>query len=177
MMHALYVLLSAFLDICLLRRGPQDLPYSPVLLTLTSFIYLLINFVLAPEQLTVKEMVLWSLSDTLLLVILTSSLLYFTHYTARIVQTLTGLIGSYSLLGLFYIPLIFWLQEMKSDVNTVTFPEVLLFGLAIWSLVVHAHILRHALNVSLIIGFILTFITYFLEVSLLSQLFPLLLVQ
>ncbi|HEC85099.1 MAG TPA: hypothetical protein ENI48_07685 [Thioploca sp.] len=171
-MHTLFVLWSAFFNICRLRLGPQDLPSSNVFLGLTLFLYVVINVVLSlMQQLAVKDAVLSSLVDTGLLVVLTSSLLYFTKYSARIIQTLTALAGTNSLLGILIIPVLFWLEQIGLNEGDTSLPVLLLLGLIVWNLAVSAHILRHALAVPFFIGFFLTVVMYFLTVSILSQLF------
>jgi len=104
-------------------------------------------------------------------VVLTSSLLYFTKYSARIIQTLTALAGTNSLLGILIIPVLFWLEQIGLNEGDTSLPVLLLLGLIVWNLAVSAHILRHALAVPFFIGFFLTVVMYFLTVSILSQLF------
>ncbi|OAD22651.1 hypothetical protein THIOM_001540 [Candidatus Thiomargarita nelsonii] len=43
-------------------------------------------------------------------------------------------------------------------------------GLIVWNLIIHAHILRHALAVSFFMGFNLTLIIHFLSFSIINQL-------
>jgi hypothetical protein len=172
-MHTLFVLWSAFFDICRLRLGPQDLPYSNVFLGLTLFLYTVINVALSlMQESVVKEAVLSSLADTGLLVVLTSSLLYFAQYSARITQTLTALAGTNSLLAILVIPVVFWLKHIKGNEGDISLPALLLLGLIVWNFVISAHILRHALAVPFFVGFFLTVVIFFLSVSILSQLFP-----
>ena len=50
MLTALSTLSKAFLDICLLRKGPQDLPQSSVLLSLCLILYTVINVLLTVQS-------------------------------------------------------------------------------------------------------------------------------
>jgi hypothetical protein len=168
-MHSLQILSLAFFDICRLRLRPQDLPASSVLLSLTLLLYLVVTGILSLMQFPVKEAMLLSLVEIGLLVVLTSSLLYITHYAARMTQTITALAGTNSLLGIFAFPLVLWIDFYNGD---VTLPVLLLLGLIVWNLVIHAHILRHALGVSFFIGFNLTLVIQFLTFSIINQVVP-----
>ena len=171
-MHALKMLWITFLNLCCLRLGPGDLPASSVLLSLTLILYAITSSALSLEQLTVTAAILSSLVEISLLVALTASLLYFTHYSARIIQTLTALAGTSILLGILSILPFLWLHHAKINHDDIGIPLLLLIGLMIWSWVVHAHILRHALAVSFFTGFIITIVTFYCIISVLEQLFP-----
>jgi hypothetical protein len=166
-MHSLQILSLAFFDICRLRLRPQDLPASSVLLSLTLLLYLVVTGILSLMQFPVKEAMLLSLVEIGLLVVLTSSLLYITHYAARMTQTITALAGTNCILGIFTFPLVLWIDFYNGD---VTLPVLLLLGLIVWNLVIHAHILRHALAISFFMGFNLTLIIHFLNFSIINQL-------
>ncbi|MEN8219113.1 MAG: hypothetical protein ABFS56_22650 [Pseudomonadota bacterium] len=168
-MHSLQILSSAFFDICRLRLRPQNLPASSVLLGLTLLLYLVVTGILSLMQFPVKEAMLLTLIETGLLVVLTSSLLYITHYATRITQTITALAGTNSLLGIFTFPPLLWINFYNGDVSL---PVLLLLGLIAWNFVIHAHILRHALAVSFFMGFNLTLIIQLLTFSIINQLVP-----
>jgi hypothetical protein len=172
-MHTLQVLGKAFFDICRLRLKPQELPYSSVLLGLTLLLYTVTSSVLSAAQVSLLEAVLSSLVETLLLIALVSSLLYMTHYPRRILQTLTALAGANSLLGILSGPPMFWLFYAKLNQMDMTIPLLLLLGLIIWSLVVYAHILHHALEVSFFTGFVLSLMISILIMDASRLLFPL----
>ncbi|MEN8217765.1 MAG: hypothetical protein ABFS56_15630 [Pseudomonadota bacterium] len=166
-MHSLQILSSAFFDICRLRLGPQDLPASSVLLGLILLLYLVVTGTLSLIQFPINDAILLSIIELGLLVVLTSSLLYITHYAARITQTITALAGTNSLLGIFTLPLVLWLEYYNGDASL---PVLLLLGLLVWNFVIHAHILRHALAVSFFMGFNLTLIIHLLSFSIINQL-------
>jgi len=167
-MHSLQILLLAFFDICRLRLGPQDLPASSVLLGLSLLIYLVVTGTLSLIQFPTKDAILLSIVEICLLVVLMSSLLYITHYAARITQTITALAATNSILGMFTLPLVLWIEYYGGDVSL---PVLIILGLIVWNFIIHAHILRHALTVSLFMGSILTLIIQFLNFSILNQLF------
>jgi hypothetical protein len=122
-------------------------------------------------QLTIISAILAALLDTSLLMVITSSLLLIVRYPARINQTLTALAGTSSILGILSIPLLFWLKQLQLQPNEVALPELLLIGLIVWNIVVYAHILRHALEVPLVMGVGLTIITHLLTFAIFNFIF------
>jgi hypothetical protein len=171
-MQALIVLWSTFFNICRLRLGPQDLPSSNVLLSLSLFFYAAVGVALSLLRLSVKEAVLSNIVDVGLLIVLTSSLLYVARYSARITQTLTALAGTNGLLGILSFPVLFWLEQARLNESDISLPALLLLGLIVWNFLVYAHILRHALVVPFFVGSIFTVIMYFLTFSILNLLVP-----
>jgi hypothetical protein len=135
-------------------------------------LYATINSVLSLGQLSVTAAILSSLVETGLLIMLTVSLLYFTHYSGRIIQTLTALAGSNTLLGILSIFPLLWLHQAKINHNDIGIPLLLLLGLMIWSWVIYAHILRHALEVSFFMGFVITIVIFSFLFNVLELLFP-----
>ncbi len=168
-MHSLQTLWLAFFDICRLRSGPQNLPASPILLKFTLLFYMIISGASSLMHLSVKEAILSTIADTALFVILPSSLLYITHYSIRIIQTLTALVGSNCVLSMLSLPLVFWIKFYDGDVS---FPMLLFLGLMVWNFIVYAHILRHALAVPFFVGAILTVIYEVLHLTILNQVVP-----
>jgi hypothetical protein len=171
-MQTLYAVWFTTFEICRLRLGPQDLPASPSFMVLALLTYTLSNGLISVVQEVPIELAMLSgIIETLISVFLTSSLLYVTRYPLRIVQTVTAIAATGSILGFIGIPLIIWYQlQIKEHIIGVSF--ILLLGLIIWSLIVHAHILRHALTVPFFVGFSIAMIILFLTINILSLLFP-----
>ncbi|MEO6696545.1 MAG: hypothetical protein ABIN45_00890 [Gammaproteobacteria bacterium] len=134
--------LKLFMDMCLLRAGPQDLPTSPPLLTVSLFAYIATSIALGVATQSFGSAVLYGLADTLTLAVLTYSLLMVRRLPQRLTQTLSALAGTGAVIGLFALPLVL-VQNAA---------QVLLLLIMLWSLTVTGHILRHALNVSLPMG-------------------------
>ena len=172
-MHTLHIFWVTFFNLCRLRLRPQDLPKSSFLLNITLAIYTVENTLVSLSQMSLRGSMILSLVETGLLVFWTSSLLYITGYTQRVNQTLAALAGANSLLGLFSLPIVYWLIQARAFHHNTDFQVLLLFGLLLWNLVVYAHVLRHALTVSFFVGSILTVITYSLTLHVLEVLFPL----
>lgn len=131
-----------YVDMCLLRAGPQDLPATQSVLTLSLLAYTATSIVLSVTTQSFGSAVLYGLADTLTLAVLTYTLLIVRRLPQRLTQTLSALAGTGVVIGLFALPLVL-IQNV---------PPLLLLLITVWSLTVIGHVLRHALNVSLPMG-------------------------
>ncbi len=165
-------IIRAFVDICLFRRGPQDLPASGFLLYLTLGAYAGSNFLLALGTYTPAAAAMASLADTALLAALTLSLLYLHGRAARVRQTLAALAGTGTVLAVLALPPIYWFTVQAAQ-GELSFPSLVVLALVVWSLAVIAHIIRHALGTRLIVGLVVAMMFYWIAASVQGALFPL----
>lgn len=148
-------LIMRFWEICLLRKGPEDIPYSlPLFVLLLLFGYLLDNLRI---NLLLPEVTAWQLAGilllhTLLMLLITSGLLLFFGYRARIVQTLTTLTGTGIILSVLLLPFDYL---TRLNPNNLTMFSLIILAVQIWSLVIVGHILSHALSVHRLTGVII----------------------
>ena len=166
-------LLTLWFDICLLRAGPQDLPASRELLGLALASYALVSFLLSLPGYPLVTAVQMALVDAVLLIMFAITLLYFLGKMARLNQTLTALAGTGTLLGLLALPVMPLLlpdQEAKQQPLLVSLLWLLLLG---WSLIVVAHIMRHALSVNLPVAIGVAILYTLVAMQILNALFPL----
>ncbi len=148
-MRALFEL---FLAICLLRKGPQDVPVSPVLLRLTLLSYGISGVLIPLLDVDLLTALALAVLDIALLTGLTYGVLTLGHYPSRFMQTLTALLGTGALLQLLALPLLFLLKQEAVNASAPAWLVLLWLGLLIWGIVIMAHILRHALSTSLGVG-------------------------
>ena len=165
-------IIRAFIDICLFRRGPQDIPASGFLLYLTLGAYAASNFLLALGRYTLGTAAMVSLTATLLLAVLTLSLLYLHGRAARVPQTLAALAGTGTVVAVLALPPIYWLH-LQTGPAQLSLPDLLVLGLVVWSLAIIGHIIRHALATRLIVGLLVAIMFYWIAVSVQGALFPL----
>lgn len=146
-------LIAALFDLCLLKRGPQDLPFRPVLV---------LALLLAGLALEVYGVVLVGVSNSAEVVLLSGvfavaapwALLRWRGLDARLWQTLLALIGTGVLFSLLRLPLLAALGPLAAQPKPALAPLygwglVLLIG---WQLLVYGHIWRHALRLPLPTG-------------------------
>lgn len=138
-------LLKVFLDICLLRKGPQDVPASMFLLGLVVAAHWALGVVFSLFTLPPLHAALSGLIGTLLLLGMVQGLLALHRKPARLLQTATALAGVEILLGLIALPFSAWVFWWESDRLV---PSLISLTIIVWSVVVASHILRHALGVT-----------------------------
>ncbi|MDZ7661216.1 hypothetical protein [Thiohalophilus sp.] len=148
-------LILRFWEICLLRKGPADIPYSPpllVLLLVTGYFLDNLRINLLLPEITAFQLAGILLVHTLFMVLITAGLLFLFGYGARIVQTLTAFTGTGIILSVLILPF-----DYITSLNPEKFTMVALIVMAvqIWSLVIAGHILSHALSVHRLTGVII----------------------
>ena len=162
-------LLKLFLDICLFRRGPQDLPASSFLLGLTVGGNVLVSWLLAGLDGELLPALLQSLLAPAWLALFLWLLLMITQRPGRFIQTLTAAMGSDALITTVAIPLV---------LVSVAIPEtravagLLLFALMLWQMAVIGHIVRHALEIPYLTALGLALAYTALSYRIMMALFP-----
>lgn len=167
------VLVRPFVEICVLRRGPQDLPVSTLLLGIMLVAHTVSSTLLSVVTLDVWKAIMAGIVDTLLVAALTGSLLYLHRLKSRIVQTLTAMTGTGAIITLAAIPLFTWLKGAEAAGSGSPIAALLVLGLIAWSLGVSGHILRHALSVPYILGILIAFAFFWISHTVFNSLFPL----
>lgn len=140
-------LLRAFLDIALLRSGPQALPASRLLLALSMALYAATYLaVIATTTLEFRVLVAQVLASVLLDLVGLYLVLAVAKRQARYPQTLTALFGSGAILNLALLPVALVVAAGGPRFELAgALAASLVMG---WGLAVLAHILRHALELA-----------------------------
>lgn len=162
-----------FVEICLLRRRPQDLPSSIVLFALAAGFHTIMSILLSATMLNAWKAILAGITDTLLIIFLTGTLLYAHRLKPRILQTLTAMTGTGAIITLVAIPVFGWLHAIKQSGGGNPLAGLLVLGLIAWSLAISGHILRHALSIPYFLGIFIAFVFFWISHSVFTYLFPL----
>lgn len=149
--RALLVLVG---DLLRLRRGPQDVPYSPSLLLFAVLPHAALSSLLASFAMPARRAVLYGPAEAALLAMLVYTVLAARGRLARLLQTLTALL----LTGIAFNTLSVPLTVLATPDNGLGLVILLLVG---WSFAVSVHILRHALEIP-VPGSVLVNIGFFL---------------
>ena len=165
-------LLDLFLDICLLRKGPQDVPASPILLKWTLAAYGLASLLVQVVSVSPLTALFQAFLDLGLLVGLTYIVLQMVGFPARFTQTLTALAGTGALFGFAILPVTIWMNQDLGGGTPAGVPALLFLGWLIWSLAVVAHVLRHALSTSVAMAVLYTLGYLVISVVVATWLFP-----
>jgi len=148
-------------DICCLRRGPQDLPYSPPLLAAiaaASFVYQLV--IAASRGMPFGEVLIGALFALGLILTALHVALAVRGLRSRFVQSATALLGCMLLFEVLRLPIELLMGTPPATPAQITPLQGLLTLLSLpllgWNVVVYAHVLRHSLNVSFLTGMTLS---------------------
>lgn len=160
---------KTFIQIMLLRKGPQDVAYSRVMLALLIFMEVVLVILVHPVVSALAKPV--SINSLIAYVISSIGfefggvylLLRYYHHQERLVQTMTALQGVGLCFALLWMVFASYLSTIGKDVTVVASLGLLI---NIWALVVNAHILRHALSISLLAGGLIAYGFYFFGVAL-----------
>lgn len=164
-------LFKLFLQIILLRKGPQDVPYSRNLLLIlfVCVISLRILALFIPAEgiavIPATDRLLFVLTSMLISIGGVYVLLRIFHYEARAVQTITAMLGV-TLMFIAVGQVVIVLAVIVGGIPDLT--TTLIMIILIWSLVIDAHILRQALSISLIIAGMLAYSFFLAELALMK---------
>jgi hypothetical protein len=164
-------LLKYFLDLCLLRAAPQDLPVSQTLLALTIAANLLTSLLLSLSmRLDTAPTLLQSALEILLLLGLLRLVLNLSGRGARFMQSASAAMGASALLAVVAVPVVSLAGSESGDLALLAGLSML--GLLIWNVLVLGHILRHALEIRLGQGVMGALAYTFATYALMGALFP-----
>ena len=166
--HPLKALISAAVELCLLRLGPQHMPSSAVLFAML----LVLNLILGTLLAVVAEIdpslgLLESLFEIALMLGVLYLALRLARKLGRFSQTAIAVLLYELLLTLLALPLVSWYQRTAS-----TESGLLMLVLIFWSIVVLGHILRHAFEVDLNLGIAAAVLYTLVSWNIVALLFP-----
>ena len=158
-----------FVDLAILRRGPQDLPASSALLALLAVLSVLIGGINTAAFFGGLGAALGAnLFDLMLSMVTLFVLLQFRGHAARWMQTMSAFLGLGLLVGLIML-LVRPLAGLMGAAQFATQVDVLL---ALWLHVALGSVLRHALGVPLPAGVLIVFAYTLMVLSIITRIFP-----
>jgi hypothetical protein len=147
-------------DICLLRRGPQDLPYSIPLLAAVAASCVIVQLGVAVARNAPIGGVLTGAAMWLVVTLGALNLiLTLRGLRNRFVQSATALLGCALVFTLLSVPIALLLDEPPATPQQMS-PLQLLLGvvslpLLIWKIIVDAHVFRHSFDVPFLSGVVI----------------------
>jgi hypothetical protein len=169
-------LLRSLIELCLLRRGPQDLPYSPPAVAVFAAILVAMQVGFASnEGMGTLALLARAVVTLVLLFGVTSALLRLRGLDNRRAQTLLALAGSGVIFSLAMMPVAHALRPYLDDKSPP--PQMLALALAavilfVWKLRVDASIWRQAMGIPVLSSYGLALSLMFGEAILLGLLVP-----
>ncbi len=138
---------SRFIDLCLFRASPSDIPASQQLMKVTLVIYFILMVIVNQLDVSWNTSLLISLADILVMIIFVRILLNFRNLKVRYVQVVTALAGSGCVMTIVAFPIMWWFYQTDPDQQATSIAMMMMIALLIWGLMVVAQIFRHALDV------------------------------
>ena len=163
-------LIRFFAELALLRRGPQDLPVSSALLVLLAALSVLFGALNGKNMFgSVQAAFGANLLDLVLTLTLLWALLQFRGRQERWQQTATAFFGLGALAG-------FIMLLVRGPAHTLGIVDVAMLidlMMAVWLHVAFGNVLRHALDVPLLVGVLIMLSYTVFAFNLIVQIFPL----
>jgi hypothetical protein len=139
-------LIQLFTEIALLRRGPQDLPASMLLLVITMVGYFAVNFIVGSLLPPTTGWPAHVFVDVVFTLVWYVALLKFVGRPERILQTTTAVFGFQAVLSPLLV-LSEWLMRRFAQDATWQFPVTLMgLVLVIWVIAAYSHVVKAALE-------------------------------
>jgi hypothetical protein len=165
-------MLVSWLQQCLLRRAPQDDPFSYTALATALLFYLVMDVLQAAVGLSWPVASGLAAIDTTVMVLFVWLVLAVVGRSPRVVQTLTALAGTSSLLGVLALPLVHLAAGSPGGADPTAALVLGWLVLLAWSVTVQAHIFRHALSVPFGLGLVVAGLHVVAAISLVEWLYP-----
>ena len=164
----MYTYLKLLFDICLFKKGPQDIPHSALLFRLSIIGFVIFNYLLIQLSVDGIQALLQLGVEFIIVVGFTALVLSFSHKLKRFIQTSCALIGTDALLSFFAMPI---LATLSLDNNNILAFFAML-ALIIWNWLVTTHIIRHAINQSFSFAAGIVFLYIYSTYQIMAILFP-----
>jgi len=138
---------SRFFNICLLREGPEDLPFDSSLLTGLMALSLVVSFWLGS---LIHDMQVAGMSSIAgLFFAFSFAKLLLLKTPERFLQTFCAMLGTVTLINLISLPVIYPLTNPDLNESLVALLGLLSFALLIWVVIVYGFIFSRAISTSL----------------------------
>ena len=141
------ILLQRFIQICLFKAGPADIPASHWLLKLVCLIYFVIGMLVSHVDHGWVPSAVASGADTLLLLLVCWGLLSVKGLAERFIQTASAMAGTGAIMGLIGLPIFVLFRQAESTGQFTSVILLLVMVLMFWSLFITAHIFRFSLEI------------------------------
>jgi hypothetical protein len=164
----MFDILKLIFDICLFKKGPQDLPYSVWLLRLLLVVYISIRVLMLSIHFDSLNVLLQVIIEIFLVAGFVGIMLYLAEKPGRICQVLSAVLGTDALISFFALP---GMATMETGQGGLLVFLVML-GLIGWHWAVTGHIIRNALDKSLSFGLGLAFLYLLGTYQVMALLFP-----
>jgi len=163
----MYELLKIFFDICLFKKGPEDIPVSMSLLYFLLPIYACTSFLILILNTDVTNAILQIGIEIVLILSFCRIILYLAKKTERYVQTACAIVATDSIISFFAIPV---MGSLLVEGSALSFFSIVL--LMLWQWNISGFIFAKALSQTFTFGLGVSFVYILVSYQLMTLLFP-----
>ncbi len=164
----MYDIIKLLFDICLFKKGPQDMPYSVWLLRLLLVIYISIRVLMLSIHFDWLNVLLQTIVEIILVAGFFWTLLYLSRKPGRFYQVISAVLGTDALISFFSLPGLATMETGQGGLLVF----LIMLGLIGWHWAVTGHIIRNALEQSLSFSLGLAFLYLLGSYQVMALLFP-----
>jgi len=156
------LIFKAFIDTFLLRRGPEDLPKSSLLLAMVIGLSIVVHFLFYAivKSEPGADLFLEFATELVKIASYVIVLLLF-GLVSRVMQTMTAIIGCNAILGLLLTVLLMVSQPIINGELDVVFAWLVTF----WLIIVEGHIISRAIELHRITGIAIAVVIFILQLG------------
>lgn len=163
----MYNLFMLFFDICLFRKGPQNVPASTTLFFILVPVYAIISFLMLVLGMDTLTAILQVLVEIALVLGSSKVILYFAKKPERYLQTTCALIATDTLISFIALPV---MASLIGQGSALSFFAIII--LMLWHWTVSGHIFCHALEQPFTFGLGIAFLYILVSYQVMALLFP-----
>lgn len=164
----MFDILKLLFDICLFKKGPQDLPYSLWLLRILIIVYAGIRVLMLNIHFDWLDAILQVTVEIFLAIGFSWIILYVTHKLQRCYQVMSAIFGTDAVISFLALPTMASMETGQGGLLVF----LVMLGLIIWHWAVTGHIIRHALEQNLSFSLGLAFLYLLGSYQAMALLFP-----
>jgi len=164
----MFDIIKVLFDICLFKKGPQDLPYSLWLLRLLLVVYVSIRVLMLSIHFDWLDVLLQVIVDIFLVAGFFWIMLYLARKLGRFYQALSAVLGTDALISFIALPGMATMETGHGELWVILVVLVLIG----WHWAVTGHIIRNALDKSLSFSLGVAFLYLLGSYQVMALLFP-----
>lgn len=164
----MFELIVLFFDICMVKKTPQDLPYSINFLKILVVINIFVNFLLSNISVNWFDSLLKAVAGVSMMVVFSWSSLFFVRKSGRFCQTTSALLGTDTMISIFSLPAVASIAINQAGLLAF----LMMIGLIIWYWVITGHIMRNALQQSFSFSLGLAFLYLLVSYQVMTFIIP-----
>ncbi len=163
----MYEVIKLYWDICIFKKGPQDVPYTSFIFWLSIAMYAVVGLLVFHLSDNWLNAVLQVAVEILLVTGFCGAMLILSNKAERFYQTASALLGTDTVISFLALPAL----SVMITGRMSNFPYYVIGGLVIWHWLVTGHIFSKALSKSFVFGLTLAMLFFLGSYQLLAILF------